>query len=833
MKKTVNLIQSSKAVFLSIIIFIILFSTTSVLANPQSQQSNPDCTPIDLVILLDQSKKMNETDPSDLRFSYVSNIISMLGLEHMAHCNRTPNEISVISFGGTNSNGTEQVNLDIPMTELAPPKREGMASWQNQVTSLSNDLSDREDWDGRAYETAFEYALEQLNNGKNEKKMILVISSYYGSPDSETINRPLKAKDVLADLENTLSLATQGMDDLSIFTIAVKPDKPVPTDLQYESYIEPAWKKVTNLYGGYYASTPKSHLSNIGQIAMTMIGEVSPSFDIFFQSGRSNSFYINPLTEEFATFIFSDDSGLVVDIKNLELNSVENYELENPRRAYVYIESDPVPGEWAVQGPSSGFWFYTASTYYTVSTSVEPADKSTIPQCDQVKLECNETYLKVRLDDQNGDPIPLILNHLPYIEGFANGQNLTFSYAADGWFISREEINSDTVQTYFWDVEVISPEIDPDNISGDISLLSAAGDYRVDNVTPIKIQIIEPKPDSKLQLFSSIFSGLDPQDVEVKIRITDELGNKVLNNDQRLLTTEELFDANFEDDIKVILINEDTQESSMSSFKFSQDENQVLVANLGSELTEPGSYSVLIQFPNSNVDSLDNQFMIIKELEGREVDVRRVCGVFNCPVTVTVLQITGLTLLVLAIGIAIFLFTNPIKGALEFSVNGYKDKYFIAAASIKPPLRYFHFNKKTLVEISPILGFIDRIIGNNTPFDEIDLRFKFNDEHTSQPVVIRETLDYTEEWVPLSRGVSVRYVSNIDIGMAEDDIDTSINDDWEDDGQGIAPDFERIDEDDLTPDSISGNPVEDVSVGQEENTLENDSPNSELESIQE
>ena len=157
--------------------------------NPKTaagQDAPLECNGVDVVFLIDQSKSMRQNDQNLLRGVAVKTAIDILGDNAVYFCNGVQHRISVIGFGGGNSNPTLDTRTYLASTTISPTL-ETLQAWKEKRQGLKASIPITDDLGATDHATALEAAADVLQKWSsqplgNEKRIRMVVLVTDGGP---------------------------------------------------------------------------------------------------------------------------------------------------------------------------------------------------------------------------------------------------------------------------------------------------------------------------------------------------------------------------------------------------------------------------------------------------------------------------------------------------------------------------------------------------------------------------------------------------------------------------------------------------------------------------
>ena len=639
-----------------------------------------ECTPVDIVFVIDQGNDMVDFDPEDTRLTITEWMIGVLGYDYLTSCPNSTHNISVVSFGGEN----QRPKVDIPLTPLNPISMTGEDGWISNLKNFQLSIY-HQDLSGRDFISALNKAASILGEKEAGRKQIIVmLAGNAGIPCSSLYDYYTCCyEDYMKGVESEIFQEIQSFltDDLP-FTDDIGPYVYILSDTEFrDKYIDSIDSLQENIVDVW-----NSILGERGEMALinSDLDLAEALMDIFLQHSEHSEVesiipgdvYIDPFVESILIFGYRSDCEKTVEIEwiheNVQSSSStggENREVytivsafdesEESHLFYYYIEQPP-PGKWKISGAGAEYWLF-----------VEPASKISVMEpsisfgqySDQGEVFDSDDphYFTFSVIDDENLSMRQFSDYPATVKGSVekpNGEvyDLTFTFDnAVNAFVSNEALHVDRIGTYEWKISI---SITPSQPGSDDSfeLIQSSGTYAVNEVTPITIQILEPSSE-EIPLHGSWFSAWDVQPLEVTAQLVDQDGN--------FLSARDVFTDDLDSALSLTVTDEIRDISEEFPLEFLLTDDSMASGEITPEIfSTEGAYLIEI---NLNGDINRNLYRWTEVAIVKYVD--RVDSALTNKTTYIGLGVFLILCLITGIALLIYIYTNPIKGRLVFSFD--------------------------------------------------------------------------------------------------------------------------------------------------------------------
>lgn len=695
-----------------VVTLLCVLNVGSARAISSSQQpATNSCQPLDIIFVIEHSSYIDDADASDYRMDLIRNLTEFLGYDYMYHCDGLPHRMAIVSFDGNHA------EVDLELTPLSPLASQPQQEWVADIEDQLADFSERDGWEGRDFELVFDEVHKLINEedfsvGIERKKVVFVITALYGASQPDGMDFiPINVEKNLSALK--ASLENWNFDPgtgpfLHVFAFENGP-------IEYKQRASDGWKNIVPIFGGEYELIDAEEPFEIGVRAVRRILSLTDqSAQRLVQAVNCPEIFVEPMTENFAMLVLSNDIGTDVSLINTDTtNEVEIRELYDQISPVVNFNL-PEPGKWKLESNKCGeiLAVYTDTLIKPhFSTNIKADHQET--QCDQSKFKCEPPTLTLTLVDAEGNSIPIYDKYEPTVFGSIKTPAqrdipISFKYHnAEKVYIAQNPIAAEDYGVFTVSLNASIDTITPPN-SQSITLGSESFDYEVLQVIPFDLAIVSPKQGEKIELYSTISTGLVPQTMDVIVKIVAEDGSILLDANDKGVILEDIFGSNAENLIEVVLTHDRTDRTEAVWLTSSESSPDAFEGRL-TNLSEIGDYTLEIRTADSIDQSISLGYGILEE--EHKINLERICSPLSCPYTVEVARWTGIVLAGVLVLVITYAFTAPVRGSLEFYAAGECNPIFVTNLPLRRgiPTRWANLKNHAITNNSRIISFIGKI----------------------------------------------------------------------------------------------------------------------------
>lgn len=570
---------------------------SAAIAAPSPQVLPADsatCHPVDVVVLVDQSDSMRQTnDQNGRRFEAAATVVEYLGLQALWQCRDQviQHRVSVIGFGdnpaqgvGSGENNPYAEDVEPYLTNLIVPQTNDFEQWddeleQNVVGPIAEAANGQ--LGATDHYAALLAAHDQLTAWREQplgdqprRQAVVVITDgepclfarSCGEVPVYNIGPDMAALEELTD-PNDAMFPWSGADNpdsvhLSLIAMSRR------SGSMQDSFFN-GWRLITQGHGGdvYPANALNTNLNVItADIMDPVIGSgmepVSCNTDI----------WINPYTDNlviiYAAGLVDDnstDQRAIVRINAGEqefeviggqatVGDIAVTEYLRQKRNEYYIFQPPVPGRYNVS--YSGADPNTCSTLMEIRVSSKsviaevtaPTAGSSFPAMTPPSAIAAQPF-RLEVFESIGDAgerVPLVefedypINVTAAVSGpEGHAETYAFHKVADGVYESTELIQSPIVGDYNWTLRATVQTLNPDQ--PEIVVLEDSGRFAATEVLPFGFVITQPADGAGVPLNTVSGAAQQPVSIPVTVELVDSAGEPAnidtfLKDDSRLFT---------------------------------------------------------------------------------------------------------------------------------------------------------------------------------------------------------------------------------------------------------------------------------------------------------
>ncbi len=731
----------------------------------QKTLPNTICNSIDFVFLVDQTAKMQQVDPHDLRLKAIHWIIMLLGYDHMYRCPESTYRIGVISYGGQSDFG-QDYKLDIPLTEISPRLSQGLEAWRREWKDLANKLVEPAPGQPRDLIQAIQQANKLLDTSPDSRKQALIIfNADAGSPcDISNECLPSKAQEIIKGAKTKIP----ALGENRILQFYAWPDN---NSANYEGYAGQTWKTLLHELTPSAAQfiDVDSNVTVSPTYGLTLVKNIFNIFSSFNSDAtiwveeacsvtippfvKRAGFLIYKPNEDTNTAIDDPDDATAAITKNSRMvgeMEVSDSPLISPGgNVEPFIIDRPMPGDWKIRGCASSMYVVYFELFAQADglisdthTELPQYDNNSNNSPDKLFDPANQYFLKFKLvDDNKIELIEYPDSASPIITGTVimpdrQEEKLDFKYDESGKFYqSTKALPVRQIGNYSWQVDF--------QRNAEAEKLTLKGKYNVSEVKPIKLILHLDNPSPTLH-GDYLNQNLEVLPVKITAQfVVDSQGKEISIPYRELFTDPNNPDeySNIDQAINIILTNVETGEQRTGIMKpsITDQTSTIFEGEIGGDLELTGSYVVAVSVES---DQIKNKlYRSYSELKDQK-QFTRTDTVLTNPLTYQVLLAVLMVILLVILVLLLWIFTNPVSGQLEVYRMG-------ATASTSPvaifELQSWHLRQrvikhKELVNKTRLLGHIDRLIIKNSKDAKIDPSIDFTFKFKSDDKVITNKL---------------------------------------------------------------------------------------------
>jgi len=546
-------------------------------------QMDDDCRGVDLVVLLDQSRSMENNDPEELRIDAAQLIVNSLGNNILYDCINEVHRLAVIGFGDQ-PNGAIDTELFLEDVRISPTLKQ-FSEWQEERKKYKDMMPKPGGFlGGTDFLSAFKKAKSVLDQWTlapigNESRLRGIVMIADGGPC--VIDRGCFAggpgmnwRGYLDEIRNYLdpngtNLPFRGVnnpDSVKIWfvgfndTITSNGYDYLSANGPYGTALRDFWQQVADQHGGSFvvldSTENETRNRDINKQVALIVDDITGSELI--PTICKEPFFIDPYLDRTIVRILKIGSDPGVELDSVKVALV----YQGPKTASEFVDgnsdgnagqvvdyiSDGPNEHYVIERPAAGTWKIRVENAdecrdldvrYQVFPLVgelelpepsfaqydePPYYDAAIPQFLKLKVFAGASKSIVMSDPD----FPLsVIGTISQPDGSA--QTLRFRQNDAGEWQSEDPLELPFAGTYTWQVEAESPN---GSKKDTIRHFTRYGTFKVRSVRRFSVELVEPGDNEAIPLNQFAQNRLVLEPIRVLVRIYDAVNDEILSAEQ-------------------------------------------------------------------------------------------------------------------------------------------------------------------------------------------------------------------------------------------------------------------------------------------------------------
>lgn len=611
-----------KTNYVTFTLYIVLFAIVFLAQSVQAQSTNVSrsCEPIDLVILIDQSDSMAQSDRNNYRIDAVHALIDKLFYHSALGCRNIEHQIAVIGFG-------RDTNFLVPLQRIQLSATD--ANWIQASEQIKSQIVVQ----SLGYTTvdlAFNDAIEILQQTPAisaeapRKQSIILITD--GEPC-----RDMTPLDLCRQVGyiNHYFYANQNVPHSNFyaypegFVAALDRLIPPPTSPQIDvlmfqqfypqSDTEQAWTEITNKRGGQFYP-PEEFSQNLAQISQTTDAIVAQLLGIDVNTVVCNEpFIVEPYSANLIISSIRPDPDIRIQVvaprESIISSNENNYiDLSTVER---YIIARPEPGPWRIQGNNCEA---VQATYELITVDAELQSAPEQIQANAITpytVNNPDNYVTLQLLENGITPFSILDDYPLSICGRITPVTATDMIGGDtcldfettnlelGLYRSMIPLPAPAQGTYNLNITGTFQSLGYEQTGDNITLFELQHNYQTIPPQDIELVLIQPEETPTIPIV--------PFETEQDLLQTVTVAARLQSTNGSSIDVTDVWRAN--QDLSEIVLAQllGSQGEIIETFPLISNDEQIFTADVNFEQTLPtGEYAIRIAVSETGLSSYDS-----------------------------------------------------------------------------------------------------------------------------------------------------------------------------------------------------------------------------------